>query len=759
MSMIEDPDKRLWVIAEHSLHRFAPDTRQIEDLTRLYSNSVYFSEGTPVRFGDHLVIATINGLLEVNTHDLTEIEQFKPKIVFTGIRSPYADELGDLNRLTELRLKPNFRNLSLSYAALDYVRPSAINYAYRLQGLEEQWHYVDKNRMTGYLSLPVGTYRLEIRSTNSNGFWIDNTRSLTIIVPPTFWESGWAVCFWIVLFLTVTGISTLVIVYIWNLRHRIDIEEQLTDVKLRFFTDVSHELRTPLTLITSPVSEVINSEQLSDRARKLLGLVQQNTDRLLSLVNQILDFRKAETRNMKLFIEQIDWVPFTEYLAEPFVPMATERQIDFRFDCNEASIAGWADRDKVENIVINLLSNAFKYTPDGKSITLTLSRRDDRVELIVADQGVGISAEFRKKLFRRFESLVKEHPMQPSSGLGLSLVKELVTLHGGTIDVESEVGRGSRFTVSFPLDAEVYTEMPHAEFVLTDIRPSKSSPSPIRTTDEAVRRQSAEKHALLIVEDNNELRSFLRDMLEDTFLIHEAANGAEALEVAHHETLDMIISDVAMPVMDGLELVRTIKADSELCHLPIILLSAHTSLDERIEGIETGVDDYIPKPFSASYLKTRIRTLLRMRSELQQQYLARYVEKSVSGDREEDDPLNRMSAPKIENLDEQFLHDVMIVMEEQMDNSDLTVEQLASAVHMGRLTFGNKLKSLTGLTTVEFIREIRLRRAKQLLENRQTNTSGAAYMTGFSDPNWFSKCFKKRFGISPSQVVPKAKFE
>ena len=599
-------------------------------------------------------------------------------------------------------------------------------------------------------------------------------RKLSVTVIPTFWETYWAVLLYIILFILFTATIVYIILYIYKLRHQIYMEQQLSNIKLRFFTDISHELRTPLTLITSPVGEVLEHEPLTPSARKLLTVVHNNTERMLRLVNQILDFRKIENKKMKLLLEKSDIVELLQKVMDNFHLIAKEKNINFRLQTDKESIHCWIDQDKVEKIIFNLLSNAFKYTPANKSITVYAHTTKDKVVISVADEGIGIDPKKQQTLFQRFETLVNNNILQPSSGIGLSLVKELIELHQGNIQVNTETGTGSEFIVTLPLDQKVYEGKENTEFILSDAPSthnqkqdkhktiSKTSEKNIilqeKTEDkDADNNMNQDPISVLVVEDNAELRNFLNDILSGTYKVIEATNGQEGLEQALQYVPDFIISDVMMPVMDGLDMVKAIKAHRDVCHIPIILLSAKSSLDDRISGLEQGIDDYITKPFSSTYLKTRIKSLLHQRKQLQELYLEQW------SDQKKENPVPTLlvevepERPQIVPFDEVFMKRVMEIMHNQMDNSKLTIDEFAQELGMGRTVFYQKLKSIVGLSPIDFVREMRIKRAKQLMETGEYNVSTIAYMTGFNDPKYFSKCFKKKYGVSPSEFTPKDK--
>lgn len=482
---------------------------------------------------------------------------------------------------------------------------------------------------------------------------------------------------------------------------------------------------------------------------------------MLRLVNQILDFRKIQNKKMKLLVEESDLIPLLQKVMESFRLIAEEKQIKYRMDTDIKGLHMWVDRDKFEKIFFNLLSNAFKYTPAGKSVIVRVIADKENVTLSVVDEGIGIDPNKQKSLFQRFETLARYNILQPSSGIGLSLVRELVELHHGTIEVDSQPDKGSRFSVKLPLRREIFEQDPQVEFILEDSNfstpcealPEQPTEPETVSPPEGSIPDDSESLSILIVEDNRELRTFLRNILIEKYTVIEATNGQEGFERALQTVPDIIISDVMMPVMDGLDMVKKIKANRDICHIPMILLSAKSSLDDRIAGLEQGIDDYITKPFSATYLKTRITSLLQQRQLLQEIYLNNLSKEKRLPDKNELLP----TQPQVTPFDEQFMQQVMQYIEEQMDNSELTIDDFANKLLLSRTVFYRKLKSIVGLTPVDFIRDIRIKRAAQLIDSGEFNVSQVAYMTGFSDPKYFSKCFKKQMGVTPTEYKDKQK--
>ena len=535
-------------------------------------------------------------------------------------------------------------------------------------------------------------------------------------------------------------------------------------------------------------------------AREQLVVVERNTSRMLRLVNQILDFRKIQNKKMKMQVQRVDIVPFVRKVMDNFEAVAEEHRIDFLFQTEKEHLYLWVDADKLEKIVFNLLSNAFKYTPNGKMITMFIREDENTVSIGVQDQGIGIAENKKKSLFVRFENLVDKNLFnQASTGIGLSLVKELVEMHKATISVDSRLGEGSCFKVDFLKGKEHYDK--ETEFILEDAEaPSRmgqvvdiansSIQSETLVADdsekiEAVYEEDAakeenSKELMLLVEDNQELREFLRSIFSPMYRVVEAADGREGANKALKYLPDIIISDVMMPEKDGIEMTRELRADMTTSHIPIILLTAKTTIESKLEGLEYGADDYITKPFSATYLQARVENLLMQRKKLQSFYrdslmhinmsvtsgellastkaMAEEERKIVPEREEEQTQLQSQQQPTIPDMspnDRKFMDKLVELMEQNMDNGDLVVDDLVRELAVSRSVFFKKLKTLTGLAPIEFIKEIRIKRATQLIETGEFNMTQISYMVGINDPRYFSKCFKAQVGMTPTEYKEK----
>ena len=676
---------------------------------------------------------------------------------------------------------------SVHFAALDYTNPQNIQYAYILDGFEKQWTFADKQRSVTYTNLPKGEYVLRVRSTNSDGVWVDNERILDIIILPSFWETPIAYVLYILFILIIILVAVYILFTIYRLKHEVSVEQQISDIKLRFFTNISHELRTPLTLIAGPVEQVLKNDKLPADAREQLVVVERNTSRMLRLVNQILDFRKIQNKKMKMQVQRVDIVPFVRKVMDNFEAVAEEHRIDFLFQTEKDHLYLWVDADKLEKIVFNLLSNAFKYTPNGKMITMFIREDENTVSIGVQDQGIGIAENKKKSLFVRFENLVDKNLFnQASTGIGLSLVKELVEMHKATISVDSRLGEGSCFKVDFLKGKEHYDK--ETEFILEDAEapvrmgqvvdianssiqsetliPDDSEKIEAVYEEDAAKEENS-KELMLLVEDNQELREFLRSIFSPMYRVVEAADGREGANKALKYLPDIIISDVMMPEKDGIEMTRELRADMTTSHIPIILLTAKTTIESKLEGLEYGADDYITKPFSATYLQARVENLLMQRKKLQSFYRDSLMHIDISAG-QEDAPV-ATDVPSAEEgtsetvpatlemspNDRKFMDKLVELMEQNMDNGELVVDDLVRELAVSRSVFFKKLKTLTGLAPIEFIKEMRIKRATQLIETGEFNMTQISYMVGINDPRYFSKCFKAQVGMTPTEYRDK----
>lgn len=746
-SMLEDGEGNIWICFENYISKYKADRKGFDtyDSANLHTDLQITEAHPAIDQQGAMYIGTNQGVLRLRLYDLKK-SSFVPRIVYAGVDIQNSDGtvFNSVLAVDSLVLGKKERNVTIAFSALDYTNSEVLQYAYRLKGISDQWGYIGENHSIGFANLPSGDFVLEVKSTNGDGVWCDNITPLYIHIQPRFTETAWAwvlyVLIAIILILTVSGI----IVYITNLKRKVTLEQQLTDLKLRFFTDISHELRTPLTLISGSIEEIVERGQLQKSGTENMQVARRNVNRMLRLVNQILDFRKIQGRKMKLSIEQGDVVALCRQVGENFTQLAHERSIHFRLIPETPEIRCYTDMDKLEKILFNLLSNAFKYTADGKSITMAVRMESGCLFVSVRDEGKGMDLRKIDNLFGRFETFGKTDPNR-STGIGLSLVKEFVDLLHGTIQPESIPGQGTVFTVTLPCTYEAYAADSMAEFVLND---EVKFEYPVEVQ---LSRQEEKERSILIIEDNDELRRFLAMILRDCYHVLEAGDGRQGLEIIGRELPDLIVSDVMMPEMDGIELLAAVKVNRDTSHIPVILLSAKASVDDRVRGLEYGADDYIAKPFNSAYLKARIESLIRQRSSLAAYYLGSSLKDSDKTEKKQPDVKLEQVLESVPSFNNTFIQEVIRLVDQNLQNPDFKIDDLAETMNMSRAVFYRKIKTFTGASPIDLVKEMRLKRALELLDADTYSLSEVAYQSGFSSPQYFSRVFKEQMQCTPNE--------
>lgn len=638
-------------------------------------------------------------------------------------------------------LKYDENYVTLEFSGLNYLNPSQTSFRYQLDGFDKGWTEAlfenGQGRIT-YNNLLPGEYVFRVSVAGNDRMWGPESKFILVIHPP-FWDTLAARIFYVILgILIIFGF-----IFVINRRNHQKMvrmqqeearrqKEELEQMKFRFFTNISHELRTPLTLIITPLDMIIR--RLTDEAlAKQLGSVYKNAQNLLTLVNQLLDFRKLEMKGEKLNLLNGDWVEFVRQAYVAFQEIANEKNISFQLDMNGIDeLYMYFDRDKIHKVLNNLLSNAFKFTPEGGNIALEIEKYNDKgrgyIQVKVVDTGIGISEEDLPHVFERFYQAKKNLDTNISgSGIGLHLIKEYVELHDGRVSVESILGAGSTFCITVPVDLR-----PEAS-------PAQHLPAE-ETKEDPVREPALQdeiKPLLLVVEDNKEFRLFLREQLSEWYNIIDAPDGEEGERLAVKQNPDLIISDIMMPNVDGIELCHRIKTNLQTSHIPVILLTARASDESKAMGYEAGADSYISKPFSVDVLLTRVRKLIEQQKKRQETFHKEIVVTP--------------SNITITSLDEQLVQKALECVERNMDNTEYSVEELSVDLATTRATLYRKLQGITGQTPKDFIRSIRLKRAAQLLRDTDLSISEIADHVGFSTPRYFAKIFRETFGTIPSQ--------
>jgi DNA-binding response OmpR family regulator/two-component sensor histidine kinase len=532
-----------------------------------------------------------------------------------------------------------------------------------------------------------------------------------------------------------------------KLRHKIALEQKLADLKLRFFTNVSHELRTPLTLILNPIEQIAKKEKLSPEGTAYLGVAQKNANRMIRFVNQLLDLRKVESNKATLVLSRVEVVSFIKTVSDHFIEAIRNKRIRFEIIADHTELFAWIDAEKLDVIIYNLLGNAIKFTPEGKAIKILIQSHpeEESFSIAVHDQGPGIDNTQLKNIFDLFyeggQSSTRE---LKGSGIGLALCKEFVHLHGGEIWATNNEDAG--LTVSFKLKTDRKHFNGHeTSFSDTPIKSLNGKPAEQQVLPLPVNAHTSkgsESPLVLLVEDNEELRMFLKSQLSEYYTVEVACDGKEGLAKANELFPDLIVSDIMMPVMDGIEMLDKVKNDINTSHIPVVLLSAKYSIESQIEGLNYGADYYITKPFNNEFLIASIDNLLRQRKKLFEALIQRKQEVDL-----------RPGPIVVTSKDEAFLKQVINVVDEKMAEPEFNIEAVAEMMHMSRTTFYKKFKGLTGMTPVEFVRDMRLQRAKQYLDAGGNNVSEIAYLSGFASPKYFSTCFREKYHISPSDYL------
>jgi signal transduction histidine kinase/ligand-binding sensor domain-containing protein/DNA-binding response OmpR family regulator len=705
-----------------------------------------------------------------NLFDPQKINKYKPKqhLVFTDFQLfNKSVAVGDtikgkvvltksISETREITLNYKENVFAIEFSDCDYFNPNKIKYQYTLEGFDKGWiTALNDDRKAIYTNLNAGDYVFKVQAKNINNPKTISTISLKITVLPPWWKS--TVAYFIY--------SILILGLLFYIRHRgilklkrqfeatqskLEIERRIANereearrlhqldlMKIKFFTNVSHEFRTPLTLILSPIDDLLRTSEKPDQQHHLV-MIKRNGKRLLNLVNQLLDFRKMEYNELKLHLKKGDLVQFIKDVFSSFTDIANQKQIQYHFESEVNSFVTSFDHDKIERIFFNLLSNGFKFTPQGGHISIIVGLSDSinpdkrSLEIKVIDTGIGIAREKQERIFERFfQDDVPENLLNQGSGIGLSITKEFVKMHGGNIEIESEPDYGTCFTINLPVtEQNDETSIPVTPESIRPVQVSKIS-------DEAV--TSNRKPAVLLIEDNDDLRFYLKDNLKNTFHVIEASNGKDGWQKALALHPKLIVSDVNMPGMNGIDLCRKIKTDDRTSHIPVILLTALTAEEDQMAGLDSGASDYVVKPFNFEILVSRIQNLLKMQQVMKDTY-----QKQVEIQAQDID---------IVSEDEKFLKKALEYIEVNISNPNLSVENLSKHLNVSRGSLYKKLLTLTGKTPVDCIRTIRLKRAMQLLAKSQLCIANVAYDVGFNNPAYFAKVFREEYGMLPSEYI------
>lgn len=758
----EDVYGRLWVSTNQGLgclDRGSGNFRNFTVQDGLQSNQ--FNAGSFCRtHSGQMLFGGINGITSFTPETLVD-NPYTPQPIIDRLQVFNKevhpnDETGILSECMEktssITLKSFQNTFSLSFVVPNYIAGRHNTFSYKLDGYDNDWITLDDSRMVSYSNIPAGSYVFYVKAANNDGKWNEEPARLQIIILPVWYRTWWA---FLLFGLTFVALVIGLFRFFWMRKsmqaaiqmERLDKEkmEEINQMKIRFYVNISHELRTPLTLITAPLQELL-SRVTGHWEREQLSYIQRNTNRLLHLVNQLMDYRRAELGIFKLQLSRSNAYKHVLNCFMNYEHWAKKKDIDYNFYTELQDKEFLFDGNYLDLIMNNLLSNAFKYTEAGESIIVKLYEENENLVLQVADTGIGIPKDKQQKIFERFYQIENEHP---GSGIGLSLIQRLVELHHGRIELKSEVGKGSTFTVYIPQNESAYTvEELQANSDTTKEQLSYSTNAQDiyvgEDYDRAMPTASGEadkKGTILVVEDNVELRDYLVGGLSDLFDVIVAGNGQEALDLLRDKEVDLIVSDVMMPVMDGVKMCKHLKQNLRTCHIPVYLLSAKADVKYQLEGLKVGADDYLPKSFSMSVLKAKIQNSLRTRRRAFDRY-------SNSTDVEPE-------KIAMNSLDEDLLRKAIEVVERNMDNVEFSTEQFAREMNMSRSNLHLKLKAITGKSAIDFIHKIRFGRACQLLKEGKYSVSEISYMVGYNTPSYFAARFKKYMGCLPTEYIKK----
>ena len=762
--ILEDSFGRLWLSTNRGISCFNPETEKFRNFTEsdgLQSNQFNTASYCRTSVGQ-MYFGGINGITTFRPELLLD-NPYTPPVVITKLQLFNKvvrpdDETGiltkNISETKSITLKSWQTAFSIEFVVSNYISGQHNTFAYKLEGYDKEWYYLTDSRTVSYSNLPQGTYQFLVKAANSDGKWNPIPTALEIIVLPIWYKTWWAL---LIFFATFAGFITFVFRFFWmrkSMEAQLEIErrdkehqEEINQMKMRFFINISHELRTPLTLILTPLQEIIN--KISDRwTRNQLEYIQRNANRLLHLVNQLMDYRRAELGVFELKAKKGNAHQLIQDNFLFYDKLARHKKITYTLHSELEDKEVLFDANYLELIVNNLLSNAFKYTESGQSITVTLKEENGWLLLQVSDTGIGIPINKQGKIFERFYQIESEHV---GSGIGLSLVQRLIELHHGRIELDSEENKGSTFSVYLPQDLSVYkpselasnNEQNEEEQVYSTNSKAMYFIDTEKVENESVESGDKKRGTILIVEDNTEIRRYLNNGLADLFNTLEAGNGEEALEKLKDNEVDVIVTDVMMPVMDGIKLCKNVKQNIRTCHIPVIILSAKTDIKDQMEGLQMGADDYIPKPFSLAILTTKIQNMMRTRRRMLDKYA-----KSLEVEPEK---------ITFNAMDEALLKRAMAIVEKNMDNIEFSTDEFAREMNMSRSNLHLKLKAITGESTIDFIRKIRFNEAAKLLKDGRYTVAEVSTMVGFNTPSYFATSFKKYFGCLPTEYIKKSK--
>lgn len=772
LRILEDKNGDLWLSTFNGLTRFNPDKKICLNFSQsdgLQSNQFSFNAGLALQSGEFLFggIKGFNIFFPDSVINTTNDR----KVFLTGLKinNKLIEEDGsyitarDLDKINEITLPYNRTALTMDFLALDYSGADKIMYAYYLEGWDKVWNYSNIIRTANYTRIPEGNYTFKVKVAGADGKWMEETALLKIIVLPPWHRTWWAYVLYISF---IGGVIYLYIRYTKRqerLKYEVKLahlenekEKEVNERKLNFFTNISHEFRTPLTLIINPLKDMLGHGAGSNQEKEL-NIVYRNARRLLSLVDQLLLFRKADSGADILKISKVNIVELCHDVYHCFIHQAKVNNITYGLENNIHSepLQVYLDKEKIEIALFNLLSNAFKFTPNGGNILFILNETKETVELVVKDNGCGIASEDSRRIFEKFQQSSHQKNINKTGfGIGLYLVKHFVTGHQGSIQCESVVNQGTTFIITLKkgeshlpansIRQEVGTQsglLNELAAETSSAKIEKDQPLSNRSEGKVAEEVITDRRSILLIDDNEEIRGYLQHAFEEKFVVYTAESGEEGYRLANDIVPDLVISDINMQGMNGVELCLAIKKSNILGHIPVILLTAETGNDIQLKGIEGGADDYITKPFDIAMLLAKVDTILKNRNLLQQYFFDNITLKETS--------------VKVPAEYRDFLKKCIKVIEENIDTDDFTIKKFAQAMGMSRSSLYQKVRSISGQSLNAFIRSIRLRRAAVLMLTGNMNINQAAFQVGIADARYFREQFVKLFGMNPSDYIAK----
>lgn len=736
------PDKlgRLWISTESGLNCFTVGQSQIDifyGIDGLPDDAFNFLAYTVCRDGS-MIWGTPEGGIEVMPEKFNKKGESPFNLRFEGFSLFYSRIAADspdsplqveIDSTEVLKLNHQQHSFTFDFINLRYFNNSHLLYSWQLDGFDEQWSVPSNEHKAIYTNIPPGSYTFRVKVFRADNEQVAAQREIEVHIAPPFWATTWAILLYLLCFAVVLYFA------LKAYKDRLDAKD--SDQKIRFFINIAHDIRTPLTLIKAPLNEIEAETTLSENGLSALQLARKNTEKLLNMVTQLLDFQKIEREAMSLHIEETEVNTFIDNCVNNFQLLAKEKRLNLTLHLPEESTMGWLDRKKVTLMLDNLLSNSIKYTHSGGNISVAVSVKAGMLSVDITDDGIGISAQAQKKLFHRFYRAENAaNSKETGSGIGLLLTRKMVLLHKGSISFSSTEGIGTTFHVGIPIGKESYAL---SDFIQKERMEPKSL---LPSTEEA---ESSNLIKLLLVEDNEELRTYLARYLRKHYLVEEAADGREALEQVKRSTPDFILSDIVMPILSGTELCTQLKSNIETCHIPVILLTSLSEREDIIKGFNAGADDYITKPFDLPVLESKITAILKNRAL----YRKKYIDKSAFTD----------DSTIAGDLDKKFMNRIVDYIEEKMMNEDFSIDALAIEMAMSRSVFYKKIKSLTGQNPQEFIRDLKMKKAATLLREEKYSVNEIAYLTGYPNAKYFSTAFKKYYGTSPSLFVERERLD